>query len=100
MQLTIDNKKIACDTQLALKLVNTQDECMQLVHQLFNVTRVYNGRSYDEYKLKAINHDELKTLSKDELNRLVEILEEAFNEAYGCDIQGTTSCLQVLAFKD
>lgn len=101
MQLTFDNKKIVCDTQLALKLVSNYGEYMQLIHQLFNVTRIYSGRTYDEYKLKAINPDELKILSKDELNRLAEILEKSFDGAWGCDVKEEASgIITILSFKD
>lgn len=100
MKLIIDDKKIACDTQLALKLVSTHDEYKQLVHQLFDVTKIYYGRSYDEYRLKAYNPDKIRALNKDEYKQLISIIDEAFNEAWGCEIQGTASCLQVTAYKD
>lgn len=100
MKLIIDDKKIACDTQLALKLVKTHDEYKQLIYQLFDVTKIYHGLSYDEYKLKAYNTDEIRALSQDEYEHLISIIDEAFNEAWGCEIQGTASCLQVTAYKD
>ena len=102
MILKNDDIDAVVDPALGISIAACQPNlCKQVIEQLFEVKRVYNGLSYDEYSLRPYNPCYIIGLSKKDKASLIYILKQYFAGTWGCkfDIKNN-GYITILQHKD